>query len=243
MKKPKKNKQQQPARPDGRKPPESKTEFVTAAQTPAPAPGLETPDALGKEAVGEPWAARAPVPVLLIALLAGLLFWGDMYIVDHGGELDARVYQPYLSFKQIEDFQPKGEEEILRAKGLKVYTSICSGCHQADGSGSAAQFAPPLAGSEWVIAKDPARIIRIVLHGLSGPITVKDKEYGAGAMVAWGPVLSDEDIAHVLTYARISWGNKAPAVSVDQVKSIRAETKDHSGYMTVPDLNKVTLKD
>jgi len=240
MKKPKKKKPQEPGRFEGRKPAESKTEFVTAAQ--AQPQAIPTPGAVVGEVGGEPRAARVPVPVLLIALLAGLLYWGDMYIVDHGGELDARVYQPYVSFKQLEDLQPKGEEEILKEKGLKVYASTCSNCHQPDGNGGAAQFAPPLAGSEWVIAKDPARIIRIALHGLSGPIAVKGKDYGAGAMVAHS-FLSDEQIAHVLTYIRASWGNKAPAVPIDRVKEIRAETKDHSGYMSVPELEKVSLKD
>jgi mono/diheme cytochrome c family protein len=240
MKKPKKNKPQPATKAEAQKSAGSKTEFIPAAQ--ARPRGLQASAALVDEGGEEPRAGRAPVPVLIIALLAGLVFWGDLYIVDHGGELDARVYQPYESFKQIEDLQPKGEEEILKAKGLLVYNSICSGCHQPDGSGSAAQFAPPLAGSEWVLEKDPARIIRIVLHGLSGPIKVKDKEYGQGAMVAWGPVLSDEQIAHVLTYARNSWGNKAPVVTIDEVKKARTETKDQSGYMTGDELNKVSVK-
>jgi len=241
MKKPKKNKPQQATKAETPTSGGPKTEFIPAAQ--ARPRGLQASVPLAHDVGGEPTAGRAPVPVLIITLLVALVFWGDLYIVDHGGELDARVYQPYSSFKQIEDFQPKGEEEILKAKGLLVYNNICSGCHQPDGSGSAAQFAPPLAGSEWVLVKDPARIIRIVLHGLSGPIKVKDKDYGQGAMVAWGPVLSDEQVAHVLTYIRNSWGNKAPVVAVDQVKKARTETKDQSGYMTVEDLNKVSLKD
>jgi mono/diheme cytochrome c family protein len=92
------------------------------------------------------------------------------------------------------------------------------------------------------LEKDPARIIRIVLHGLSGPITVKGKEWGAGQMLAWKDVLNDEEIAAVLTYVRNSWNNKAPAVKADEAKKARDETKDHSGYMTVELLNQVPLK-
>jgi mono/diheme cytochrome c family protein len=241
MKKRKKHKPQQPAQPGGQKPAASAAPTASSAQ--ASASAARTPASVVRDIGGEPVAARASVPVLLIALMVALLFWGDMYIVDHGGELDARVYQPYRNFKEIADLQPKGEEEILKAKGQIVYAKICSGCHQNDGNGSASQNAPPLAGSEWVLAKDPARIIRIVLYGLSGPIKVKDKEWGAGQMVAWGPVLSDEEIAHVLSYVRSSWGNQAPVVSVDQVKKIRADTKDQSSYMTPEDLLKVPLKD
>ena len=89
----------------------------------------------------------------------------------------------------------------------------------------------------------PTRIIRIALHGLSGPISVKGKEYGAGQMLAWKDLLTDEDIASALTFVRNSWGNKAPPVKPDQVKKIREETKDWSGYMNVEELNKVVLKE
>jgi len=196
-----------------------------------------------KEAGGEPTARSAPMPVLLIGVLFALMYWGSMYIVEFGGQADARVQGPYRSFKEIDGLQPKGEFEVMMAKGALVYKNICSGCHQNDGSGSASQNAPPLAGSEWVSPKDPSRIIRIVLHGLSGPITVKGKEWGAGQMLAFKDVLTDEDIANALSYVRNSWGNKAPIVKADQVKKTRAETAEHNGYMTVPDLMKVTLKE
>jgi mono/diheme cytochrome c family protein len=197
-----------------------------------------------KETGGEPVVLRNSVAVLLIALLVALIYWGNMHIVEHGGQLDARVHGPYRSFKEIGDLQPKSEEEVLMAKGLGVYVKVCASCHQNDGNGSTSQNAPPLAGSEWVLEKDPGRIIRIVLHGLSGPITVKGKEWGAGQMLAWKDVLTDEDIAAVLTYTRNNraWGNKAPAVTPVQVKKARDETKDHAGYMTVELLNQVPVK-
>ena len=40
---------------------------------------------------------------------------------------------------------------------------------------------PPLAGSEWVLGSEE-RLIRIVLHGLKGPVKVKGLEFGAAAM-------------------------------------------------------------
>jgi len=214
-------------------------------QNPQQASSVEQPKVASgpvSEVGGEPVVRRNPVPVLLIALLVGLVYWGNMHIVEYGGQLDARVHGPYRSYKEIGDLQPKGEEQVMMAKGLAVYNRVCASCHQNDGNGSASQNAPPLAGSEWVLEKDPSRIIRIVLHGLSGPIIVKSKEWGAGQMLAWKDVLTDEDIAMVLTYVRNSWGNKAPIVKADLVKKVRQETADHSGYMTVPDLEKVVLQ-
>jgi mono/diheme cytochrome c family protein len=209
---------------------------------PAAAKPTQLPVAV-KEAGDEPTVGRTSMPVLLIALLGGLLYWGNMFIVEHGGELDARVQGSYRSFKEIGDLQPKSEEQEILGRGLKVYNKpSCVACHQSDGNGSAALNAPPLAGSEWVLEKDPSRIIRIVLHGLNGPIKVKDKEYGAVAMLSWKDILNDQEIADVLTYVRNSWGNKAPPVKAEQVKKAREETKDQSGYMTVPDLEKVVLQ-
>jgi mono/diheme cytochrome c family protein len=214
----------------------------------APAAGkpveqAKAPSVAVKEAGGEPVVRRNAVPVLLIALLGGLVYWGNMHIVQHGGELDARVHGPYRSFKEIGELKPKNEEQELIARGFRVYNKpSCVSCHQSDGNGSAALNAPPLAASEWVLEKDPSRLIRIVLHGLSGPITVKGKEWGAVAMLSWKDTLTDQEIADVLTYIRNTWGNKAPVVKVDQVTKIRKETAEHSGYMTVADLEKVVLK-
>ena len=197
----------------------------------------------GDKPVGtEPVASRAPIPVLLIVLLVSLVYWGNMYIVENGGELDARVHQPYRNFKEIDGLQPKGEDEVVLAKGKLLYEK-CAACHQADGNGSASQNAPPLAGSEWVLAKDPCRIARIVLHGLSGPISVKGKEWSAGQMLAWKDIYSDAEIAQILSYVRNSWGNKASIVKPEQVKQARDETKEWSGYMTVDELKKAPCKD
>jgi mono/diheme cytochrome c family protein len=196
-----------------------------------------------QDAEAEPTVRRSGFPVLVLAALSVVLYWGGMYVIDFGGEADARVHYPYRSFKQIDDYQPKNADAMAAAKGALVYSKICMACHQADGNGSRSQNAPPLAGSEWVAPKDPSRIIRIVLHGLSGPIKVKGEDWGTGQMLAWQETLTDEDIAHVLTYVRNSWGNKAVAVKPEQVAKIRKETAGHQGYMTVPDLEKVVLLD
>lgn len=232
MKKPKKN---------GR--PQSTTPAGEPGSAPASAPASNPVSEARPEAGSEPTVQRSQFPVLLIPLLAVLIYWGSMYVIDFGGEADARVHYPYTSFRQIEELQPKSGDALLVAKGLLVYAQICSQCHQNDGNGSPSQNAPPLAKSEWVQPNDPSRIIRIVLHGLSGPITVLGREWGASVMTPWKETLNDEQIASVLTLVRNSWGNKAPAVTPEEVKRVRKETESRSGYMTVEDLMKVTLKE
>lgn len=98
--------------------------------------------------------------------------------------------------------------------------ALCMACHGMNGEGG--PIAPPLAGSEWVTGP-VSNPIRIVLRGLGGPITVAGKEYNMPAPMGALPQLSDDQIAAVLTYARNSWGNKASAVTPDQVKAFRGE--------------------
>jgi mono/diheme cytochrome c family protein len=206
---------------------------------PVDAPGRSTIKEIGSE----PVANRASVPVLFIAVLGALLFWGDMYLVNNGGQLDARVYSPYRSIHELNNYQPKDASALLKAQGQKVYKLYCAACHQDDGNGNPSAFIPPLAGSDWVSPKDPHRMIRIVLNGLQGPITVNGKQYGTAAMLPWRDALKDEDVAGVLTYVRSTWGNKAPAVPVEQVKEIREATKDRGGSWTPADLLALPLKD
>lgn len=108
-------------------------------------------------------------------------------------------------------------EEVMKAG--KAQFALCQACHGPDGGG-VANVAPPLAGSEWVIGP-PENLIRIQLRGLQGPIKVKGVEYSL--MMPPQAYQSDEQIASVLSYVRNSFGNKASAIGVDQVKALRGE--------------------
>ena len=211
--------------------------------SPASAGSARSSAPVVKEAGGEPTVGRASVPVILIAVLVALIYWGNMYIVEHGGELDARVQGPYSNWKQIEALKPQDESARLAMQGKRIYDQYCTGCHQADGNGNTSSGFPPLPGSEWVLAKDPSRIIRIVLNGLGGPIVVKGKEYGQAQMLPWRDALKDEEVAAVLTYVRNGWGNKAPTVDAALVKKIRTDTVDRASAWTSEELLKINLKD
>lgn len=176
---------------------------------------------------------------LVVVLLGFMVYWAWGYIDDNSGRFDPLVFEPYASTNQLVEFLPKGESDVMLAKGKTVYTKICAPCHMESGTGDATRFIPPLNGSEWVVAPGPNRLARIVLHGLNGPITVKGQTYGGAAMLAWKDVLNDEDIAAVLTYVRSSWGNKAKPVTPEQVKSIRTATADRSDNWTAEELLKV----
>ena len=120
------------------------------------------------------------------------------------------------------------EQQLLFDSGKQTYAGLCTACHQPTGKGLEG-LAPPLADSEWVNG-DPERIIKVVMHGLRGPIKVKGLSYNYD-MPAAG-FLSDEQIAGVLTYIRREWDHEAAPVPLDLVQKIRAETKGRTDAWT-----------
>jgi mono/diheme cytochrome c family protein len=101
--------------------------------------------------------------------------------------------------------------------GQIEYNKLCLACHQQDGMGVRRQF-PPLAGNELVQTQADS-VIKVVLLGLQGPVTVNGQQYNQ-VMPAQSQ-LTDQQIADILTYIRSSWGNNAPAVSVEEVRKVR----------------------
>lgn len=129
------------------------------------------------------------------------------------------------------------------SRGQTVYMQVCFACHQPTGLGLPGMF-PPLAGSDWVAAKKPHRMIRMVLHGLTGPVTINGKPFATPAplMPPQGAALSDTQIADVLTYVRDAYGNKASAVTPEQVAAIREAEKTRTAMWTEAELQKIPVE-
>ena len=96
-------------------------------------------------------------------------------------------------------------------------------------------LAPPLVGSEWLRSED--RLVRILLHGLRGPIVVKGQPFELD-MPALG-ILEDEQIATILTYIRNEWGHSFPPVTTETVKKVRASTSERQDSWTQEELLKI----
>ena len=90
-------------------------------------------------------------------------------------------------------------------------------------------------------ASKPDRLIRMVLHGFTGPITINGKPFTTPAplMPPQGAALSDQQIADVLTYVRQSFGNKASIVTPEQVKAIREAEKARAAMWTEAEILKI----
>ena len=191
----------------------------------------------------EPKADRATVPVLLIGLFALLFFWGLLYLDNHGGGFNAQVYQPFDSFAALE-----ARNKLTHPQNPQIdwanwcLERDCIACHMVNGMGSTTVGAPPLAGSDWVNAAGPNRVIRIALNGLTGPVQVNGTQYGTGTMTPFKDVFKDDEIAAALTYVRQEWGNKAGPVSAAEVAAIRKATAEHPGSWTSAELLQIPEK-
>ncbi|MBK8036486.1 MAG: cytochrome c [Verrucomicrobiaceae bacterium] len=133
-----------------------------------------------------------------------------------------------------------GDSSASKERGKTVYMQVCFACHQPTGMGLPNMF-PPLAGSDWAKAKKADRMIRIVLHGLTGPVQINGVPFTTPAplMPPQGAALSDAQIADVLTYVRAEFGGGASAVTPEEVKAIREAEKARAAMWTEAELLKV----
>ena len=139
----------------------------------------------------------------------------------YSGQQDDRIYLPEGGAVQTmpatdeKPAKPLTKEEKL-VLGKALYVSTCQACHQADGKGIEKAF-PPLTKSDY-FASDPMKIIEVITHGLSGPVTVNGKLFNS---VMPKQTLSDKQVASVATYILNNFGNKGGEVSETDVAKSR----------------------
>ena len=91
-------------------------------------------------------------------------------------------------------------------------------CHGDEGKGQPPLY-PPLAGNQSIVMASPVNSIRMVLNGGYPPGTAKNpRPHG---MPPFAHLLKDEDVAAVLTYVRVAWGNTGTPVALAQVNDLR----------------------
>jgi mono/diheme cytochrome c family protein len=120
-------------------------------------------------------------------------------------------------------------------EGKLIYANVCAACHQPTGLGQDG-LAPPLVDSEWVLGP-PARLPRILMHGVAGPISVTGVQFRLE--MPGLPDLTDPQIAAVLTYIRREWDHGADPLTIDQIKQVRAQEQSRSQPWTALELLKI----
>lgn len=124
--------------------------------------------------------------------------------------------------------QPAGQ-----VSGQSVYGRTCITCHQANGRGMPNAF-PPLENSPFVNG-DKATLIKLVLNGMTGPLTVNGARFN-GVMPPWKSQLNDAEVAAVLTYVRGNFSNTSGAVTAAEVATQRAATAGRNTPFTASEL-------
>lgn len=167
------------------------------------------------------------------AVTSGLLYNGTTEFPKTNSPVDKHLKLFAANAKKIPaEERLRGEHlaSFKRGKELYLGKAACVGCHGQDGLGMP-NLGPPLDESEWV-TESSERLTKILLHGLSGPITVNGKKYtplAAMPGLAMNPSITDKDLADVMTYIRGEWSNTAPLVLEKTVTQIRKDTADRNG--------------
>jgi mono/diheme cytochrome c family protein len=111
------------------------------------------------------------------------------------------------------------ESRLLLSLGKTVYDARCASCHGVQGEGKPPPF-PPLAGNQSIQMASAVNAIRMVLNGGYPPGTEGNPmPYG---MPPFAGLLSDDEVAAVVTYIRTAWGNRGTAVSARQANELRS---------------------
>lgn len=117
--------------------------------------------------------------------------------------------------------KPQAVSAAVMANGKKVYNKYCLACHMADGAG-VPNMNPPLSKTSHVLG-DKTRLIKIILNGLATGEEIDGETY-TNVMPAHN-FLTDQEVSDVLSFVRNSFENKASGISVQEVKTVRAQNK------------------
>ncbi|MGI9241119.1 MAG: c-type cytochrome [Verrucomicrobiales bacterium] len=184
----------------------------------------------------DPKSGFEPATISVFAICALFLMIGGAYLGANGGFNSSSVIPGYSP--ELPDGGGAGAvvdpRESWLKNGKKKF-GTCAGCHMLNGLGKAGQY-PPLAGSEWVTG-GTERLAALILHGLTGPITVKGQNYsGAELMPAHAAVFSSAEIAQVMSYIRNNWGNEASFVTAEMIDTARDKFASQTTPYTNADL-------
>mgnify|MGYP006083031065 FL=1 len=170
--------------------------------------------------------------------IAGLGGNAKLFDKVNKGRFSEKTFDKWLAESKRgpqKEFDPstllKGDHLVSFKRGEKLYSTIaaCIGCHGEDGAGLE-NLGPQLDHSDWVTG-DESRLVKILLHGLTGPIMINGKKHTPQAFMPGlevNPSIKDQDIADLATFIRANWTNRSPQVTKAVVVKVRKDTSNRS---------------
>jgi cytochrome c553 len=113
--------------------------------------------------------------------------------------------------------------------GAATYYQYCASCHAPNGKGYRPH--PPLAGNPAVLDPDPVSLINLTLNGSLRVIA--NGRHAHYSMPYMRLLLSDSEIADVLSFVRVGWGNHAGTITASQVSAVRKATDPVTADMVI----------
>jgi mono/diheme cytochrome c family protein len=102
--------------------------------------------------------------------------------------------------------------------GREVWLNTCSGCHSRDGEGKP-NVSVGMINNATVRQPDGRNLIVSVLDGL--PAQNFPGGQSMQSMPGFAHALTDQQIADLVNYMRVTWGGQPANITADQVKALR----------------------
>ncbi len=167
----------------------------------------------------EPYETMRPIPLGVLMIAVALALWGVVLLFDNSEA---------VAIGQAERADVLADQPARSdADGASLFSARCATCHQPNGSGVSGAV-PPLAGSPFLAGRAEVPIA-ILLRGIDGPIRVRDTVYD-GHMPSFASVLSDEEIARLVSYLRERFADRPAPVAAEMVTALRGELAGGSGW-------------
>jgi mono/diheme cytochrome c family protein len=178
----------------------------------------------------------------IAAFLAGGIFFGSKAdLFSYGAVFQPGYVRSAAPGKGDTGPLPKEALAAYSAKGAKIFSSKCSGCHGSDAKGNGSTY-PSLIGSKWVLG-ETQRFAMVILNGLQGPVS-NGTTYGV--MPPQGIGMAPEDLAGIMTYMRNNMGNSSgDVITTDMAKAaidISAARKKAGQSVTADELTADHIK-
>ncbi|OYT90880.1 MAG: hypothetical protein CFE43_15995 [Burkholderiales bacterium PBB3] len=156
--------------------------------------------------------------------MAEVVLGGTQYLEPADAQAMARYLLPESPARSATRYGDIGIPPVTMpataptALGPRLYEKHCASCHGQNGQGVAGAY-PPLAGSATVNALRPNNLIQITVLGGFAPATAGNpRPFG---MPPFQLQLNNQELAALVSFVRVSWGNTAAPVSEFDINKLR----------------------